>query len=137
MDSGRNILNILSSAVYEYLSQRTDDLRKNIVSRLSVGFSRVLAILVIMMLLLIVLGVFAYAFVVLIGEAIGSVGGAALIVGGVYLVVVAVLFLLRKRLFLNMFTSLFSGIIGDGTPSDSLRSLLLVIVQNLRSSMTE
>lgn len=135
MDSGRNIMNILSSAVNEYLSQRTDDLRKNIVTGLSVGFSRALAILVITMMLLIVLGVFAYAFIVLIGEAIGSLSGAAFIVGGVYLVAVTVLFLLRKRLFLNMFTNLFSGIIGDETSSGSLRSLLLVIVQNLRSSM--
>lgn len=135
MDSGRNIMNILSSAVNEYLSQRTDDLRKNIVTGLSVGFSRALAILVITMMLLIVLGVFAYAFIVLIGEAIGSLSGAAFIVGGVYLVAVTVLFLLRKRLFLNMFTNLFSGIIGDETPSGNLRSLLLVIVQNLRSSM--
>lgn len=135
MDSGRNIMNILSSAVNEYLSQRTDDLRKSIVTGLSVGFSRALAILVITMMLLIVLGVFAYAFIVLIGEAIGSLSGAAFIVGGVYLVAVTVLFLLRKRLFLNMFTNLFSGIIGDETPSGNLRSLLLVIVQNLRSSM--
>ena len=64
MDDGRNILNVLSSAVNEYLSQRIDDLRKNIVTGLSVGFSRALAILVITMLMLIVLGVFAYAFVV-------------------------------------------------------------------------
>ena len=137
MDSGRNIMNILSSAVNEYLSQRTDDLRKNIVTGLSVGFSRALAILVITMMLLIVLGVFAYAFIVLIGEAIGSLSGAAFIVGGVYLVAVTVLFLLRKRLFLNMFTNIFSGIIGDETPSGNLRALLLLIVRNLRNSMEE
>ena len=137
MDSGRNIMNILSSAVNEYLSRRTDDLRKNIVTGLSVGFSRALAILVITMMLLIVLGVFAYAFIVLIGEAIGSLSGAAFIVGGVYLVAVTVLFLLRKRLFLNMFTNIFSGIIGDETPSGNLRALLLLIVRNLRNSMEE
>lgn len=135
MDGGRNILNILSSAVNEYLSRRTDDLKKNIVTGLSVGFSRALAVLVITMLLLIVLGVFAYAFIMLIGEAIGSLSGAAFIVGGVYLVAAAVLFLLRKRLFLNMFTSLFSGIICDDTSSGSLRSLLLVLVRNLRDEM--
>ena len=60
MDENRTILGILSSAVGEYLSMRTDDFKKNIVTSLSVGFSRVLAVLVIILLLLIVLGVFAF-----------------------------------------------------------------------------
>ena len=133
MDDGRNILNVLSSAVNEYLSQRTDDLRKNIVTGLSVGFSRALAILVITMLMLIVLGVFAYAFIVLIEEAIGSLSGAAFIVGGIYLIAVAVLFLLRKRLFLNMFTNLFTGIIGGEDSADNWKKLLLMVVKNIRA----
>ena len=135
MDDGRNILNVLSSAVNEYLSRRTDDLRKNIVTGLSVGFSRALAILVITMLMLIVLGVFAYAFIVLIEEAIGSLSGAAFIVGGIYLIAVAVLFLLRKRLFLNMFTNLFTGIIGGEDSADNWKKLLLMVVKNIRASL--
>lgn len=135
MDDGRNILNVLSSAVNEYLSQRTDDLRKNIVTGLSVGFSRALAILVVTMLMLIVLGVFAYAFIVLIEEAIGSLSGAAFIVGGIYLIAVAVLFLLRKRLFLNMFTNLFTGIIGGEDSADNWKKLLLMVVKNIRASL--
>ena len=116
MDENRTILGILSSAVGEYLSMRTDDFKKNIVTSLSVGFSRVLAVLVIILLLLIVLGVFAFAFTVLISEAIGSMSGAAFIVGGVYLIALVILILLRKRLFLNMFTNLFSGIIEEESP---------------------
>ena len=107
MDDNRTILGILSSAVGEYLSMRTDDFKKNIVAGLSMGFSRVLAILGITLLLLIVLGVFAFAFIVLLGEEIGSMSGAAFIVGGVYLIAVLVLVLLRKRLFVNMFSNLF------------------------------
>lgn len=52
MDENRTILGILSSAVGEYLSVRTDDFKKNIVTSLSVGFSRVLAVLVIILILL-------------------------------------------------------------------------------------
>ena len=52
MDETRTILGILSSAVREYLSMRADDFRKNIVTSLSVGFSRVLAVLVIILILL-------------------------------------------------------------------------------------
>ena len=135
MDENRTILGILSSAVREYLSVRTDDFKKNIVAGLSMGFSRVLAILVITLLLLIVLGVFAFAFIVLLGEEIGSMSGAAFIVGGVYLIAVLVLVLLRKRLFVNMFSNLFSGIIEEESPSDSWKTLLLIIVRNLRSNL--
>ena len=135
MEENRTILGILSSAVGEYLSMRTDDFKTNIVAGLSVGFSRVLAVLVITLLLLIVLGVFAFAFVVLLGEEIGSMSVAAFIVGGVYLIAVLILILLRKRLFVNMFTNLFSGIIDDGTPTDDWKPLLLKIVRNMRSSL--
>lgn len=135
MEENRTILGILSSAVGEYLSMRADDFKKNIVTSLSVGFSRVLAVLVITLLLLIVLGVLAFAFIVLLGETIGSMSGAAFIVGGVYLIALVVLIFLRKRLFLNMFTNLFTGIIEDESPADNWKPLVLMIVRNLRKSL--
>lgn len=135
MKENGTILGILSSAVGEYLSVRTDDFKKNIVTGLSVGFSRMLAVLVISFLLLIVLGIFAYAFILLLGEAVGSMTGAAFIVGGVYLMAVVILFLLRKKLFRRMFTNLFSGIIKEESPADSWKTLLLMIVRNLRESL--
>lgn len=135
MKENETILGILSSAVGEYLSVRTDDFKKNIVTGLSVGFSRMLAVLVISFLLLIVLGIFACAFILLLGEAVGSMTGAAFIVGGVYLMAVVILFLLRKKLFRRMFTNLFSGIIKEESPADSWKTLLLMIVRNLRESL--
>ena len=132
MEGTRSPLNSLSSAIGEYLSLRTDDFKKNVVTGLSIGFSRVLSILVMVMLLIVVLAVFALAFIILLGEAIGSLSGAAFIVGGVYLIALAVLFLLRKRLFLNMFTNLFTGIIGSGTSSDKWKTMALVAVRYLR-----
>ena len=135
MEENKTILGILSSTIGEYLSMRTDDFKKNIVAGLSVGFSRVLAVLLITLVLLVVLGIFAFAFIVLIGEAIGSMSGAAFIVGGVYLIALVILILLRKRLFLNMFTNLFSGIIEEESPSDNWKTLLLMIVKNLRGNL--
>lgn len=137
MNDNRNPLNGLSSAIGEYLSLKTDDFKKNIVEGLSIGFSRVLSILVLMMLLLLVLGIFAFAFVVLIGEAIGSLSGAAFIVGGIYLIVFAVLFFLRKRLFLKMFTGLFTGILDSRTSSDKWKTLALVAVRYLRGLIVD
>ena len=132
MNENRNPLDSLSSAIGEYLSLRTDDFKKSVVEGLSIGFSRVLSILVLMMLLLVVLGVFAFAFVVLLGETMGTMSAAAFIVGGVYLIAFAVLFFLRKRLFLKMFTGLFTGILDSGTSSDKWKTLALVAVRYLR-----
>ena len=135
MNAKGNPLSGLSSILGEYLSMRRDDLRKSIIMGMSVGFSRVLAILIISLLMVIVLAVLAFAFIILIGDAIGSLSGAAFIVGGVYLAVAAVLFFLRKRLFVNMFTRLFSGIIQTNTPDDGWKSFLLIVVQNLRKNL--
>ena len=135
MEGKVNILNVLSSAIREYLSMRTDDFRRNVIAGLSAGFSRVLAILVISLLLVIVLAVFAFGFIVILGEAIGSLSGAAFIVGGVYLIVTAVLFFLRKRLFVNMFTNLFTGIMQPKPSDDNWKSVLLLIVRNLRNNL--
>lgn len=135
MNAKGNPLSGLSSILGEYLSMRRDDLRKSIIMGMSAGFSRVLAILIISLLMVIVLAVLAFAFIILIGDAIGSLSGAAFIVGGVYLAVAAVLFFLRKRLFVNMFTRLFSGIIQTNTPNDGWKSFLLILVQNLRKNL--
>ena len=114
---------------------RTDDFKTKIVTSLSVGFSRVLAVLVITLLLLIVLGVFAFAFIVLLGETIGSMSGAAFIVGGVYLIALVILVIFRKRLFLNMFANLFTGMMEQDSSADNLKPLFLMIVRNLRKSL--
>ena len=135
MNAKGNPLSGLSSILGEYLSMRRDDLRKSIIMGMSAGFSRVLAILIISLLMVMVLAVLAFAFIILIGDAIGSLSGAAFIVGGVYLAMAAVLFFLRKRLFVNMFTRLFSGIIQTNTPDDGWKSFLLIVVQNLRKNL--
>lgn len=127
-------LNNLSSAIGEYLSLRTDYFKKRIISGLSMGFSRVLSVLVMMMFLTVVLAVFAFAFTVRLSDAVGSLSGAAFIVGGAYLLIFLVLFLLRKRLFLSMFTNLFTELTEtDETPSGDWKSLALIIIRSLRN----
>ena len=137
MEDKIKLLNSLSSAIGEYLSMRRDDLRKSIISSLSAGFSRVASILVISMLIVVILTVLALAFIRLIGEALGSLSGAAFIVAGIYLAGASVLFFLRKHLFVNMFTNLFTGMILPETPSDGWKSLLLILVRNLRQNLDD
>ena len=135
MEDKVNPLGSLSSIIGDYLRLRRDDLRKNIITGLAAGFSRVLAILIISLLMVIVLAVFAFAFIILLEKPVGSMSGAAFIVGGVYLSGAMVLFFLRKLLFVNMFTKLFTGIMQTNTPDDSWKSLLLIVVQNLRKNL--
>ena len=135
MEAGSSLLNVLSSAIGGFLSLRTDGLKNKVIESLSVGFSRVLSMLVILMLLLIVLAVFAFAFVLLIGEAIGSLWGAAFIVGGVYLIALLIVFFLRKQLFLSVFMGLFEGIVEDGTDGSDFKSASLMLVRYLRESL--
>lgn len=135
MEDKVNPLSSLSSIIGDYLRMRRDDLRKNIITGLAAGFSRVLAILIISLLMVIVLAVFAFAFIILLEKPVGSMSGAAFIVGGVYLSGAIVLFFLRKFLFVNMFTKLFMGIMQTNTPDDSWKSLLLILLQNLRKNL--
>lgn len=53
--------------------------------------------ILIVILTLIVLAVFAVAFILLLAEAIGSWSGAAFIVGGVYLIALIILWLIRRK----------------------------------------
>ena len=103
MEGKNNPFRGLSSAIGEYLSMRTDELRQGVITGLSAGFSRVLAVLIITLLLVVVLIVFAFAFIIMLGDCIDSYSSAAFIVAGVYLVGVLILFFLRvnaqKRVF--------------------------------------
>lgn len=135
MGENVNLLSSLVSIIGEYLSMRRDDFRNSVITGLATGFSRVLSILIIALLMVVVLAVFAFAFIILLGEAIGSLSGAAFIIGGVYLIGAAVLFFLRKRLFLNMFTRLFTEIMQAYADDVGWKPLLLLIVQNLRKNI--
>jgi hypothetical protein len=135
IDSGHNLLNLLSSVIGDYLSLKTDDFRKRIVAGLSLGFSRVLSVLVIVMLLMIVLAVLAFGLIVLIGDAIGSWSAAAFIVGGVCMTALIILIIFRKKLFLKMFTNIFNEVAETESSPDEWKSLPLAIVRYLRSRL--
>ena len=131
------LLNILSSILREFLGARTDDFKKRIVIGLSLGFSRALAILLIGLLAVVLLSVLAFAFTLLVGEALGTFGGAAFIVAGIYLVALLVLIILRKRLFLKMFSRLFAGMAEDISPADDFKALALIMVRQLQEHLSD
>lgn len=114
---------------------RTDNIKKKVIVSMSIGFSRLLSIIIITLILLLVIAIFSFAFITMLADATGSISIAALIAGSVYLVAVVVLIILRKRLFLKFFTSLFSGIIEQDESEERLKPLLLKIVKNLRDNL--
>ena len=107
MDSRKGIS---ESDVRKYLDLRLEDLKLRTVDGLSVGVSRVLAVMVILMLGAIVLAAFAFGTVLLLGDVIGSQAGAAFIIGGVFLIVLVVILLVWRKLFVNIFVKLFIDI---------------------------
>ena len=96
--------------VRKYLDLRVDDLKLKMVDGLAVGVSRMLALMLLMLLCAIVLAVFAFGAVILLGELIGSWAAAAFIVGVLLLLLLVVLVIVRRKLFVDIFVKLFIGI---------------------------
>ncbi|MBR5862402.1 MAG: hypothetical protein IKZ08_03640 [Bacteroidales bacterium] len=131
------LIKILSSVLEEYLGTRTDNLKKRVVAGLSFGFSRTLAVLIMALLAVVVLSVLAFAFIMLIGEAMDSFAAAAFIVAGVYFLAFIVLFIFRKKLFLKMFAKMFSELSDSLSPSDDFRSLALTLIHQFRNQLID
>ena len=89
---------------------RLDDLKLKAVDGLSVGVSRLLSLMVVLMLGAIVLAAFAFGTVLLLGDLIGSWAAAAFIIGGVFLIALVAVLLVWKRLFVDIFVKLFIDI---------------------------
>ncbi len=96
--------------VRNYLDLRLNELKLKTIDGLSIGVSRVLSMMLVIMLGAIVLAAFAFGTVLLLGDLIGSWAGAAFIIGGVFLIILALLLIFWKRLFVNIFVKLFIGI---------------------------
>lgn len=98
------------SDIRNYLDLKLNDLKLKTIDGLSIGVSRVLSMMLVVMLGAIALAAFAFGAVLLLGDLIGSWAGAAFIVGGIFLIVLSLLLIYWKRLFVNIFVKLFIGI---------------------------
>ena len=103
----------LENDVRTYMDMRLNDLKLKAVDGLSVGVSRVLSLMVIVMLVAIVLASFAFGSVLLLGDLIGSWAAAAFIIGGVFLIALTVMLFVWKKLFTDIFVKLFIDIFYD------------------------
>jgi len=103
----------IESEIREYMDLRLDDLKLKAVDGLSVGVSRVLSLMLVLMLGAIVLASFAFGTVLLLGDLIGSWAAAAFIIGGFFLIVLVLVLLVWKKLFVDIFVKLFIDIFYD------------------------
>jgi len=100
----------LDNDIRRYVELKIDDLKLKAVDGLSVGVSRILSLMVVLMLGAIVLAAFAFGTVLLLGDFIGSWAAAAFIIGSVFLIALVVVLLIWKKLFVNIFVKLFIDI---------------------------
>jgi hypothetical protein len=98
------------SDIRNYLDLRLNELKLKTIDGLSIGVSRVLSMMLVIMLGAIVLAAFAFGTVLLLGDLIGSWAVAAFIIGGLFLIILALILIYWKRLFVNIFVKLFIGI---------------------------
>lgn len=110
MDAGQETL---ENDIRRYVELKIDDLKLKTVDGLSVGVSRVLSLMAVLMLGAIVLAAFAFGTVLLLGDLIGSWAAAAFIIGGVFLILLIVMLLVWKKLFVDIFVKLFIDIFYD------------------------
>ena len=103
----------LASDARDYVDLQIDKLKLQAVKGLSLSLGEILALLLVIFSCSIVLLGLAAGCILLLGKWIGSYAGASFIIAGVFAIVSVVLFLLRKKLFINTFVQLFADVFFD------------------------
>mgnify|MGYP007069849449 CR=1 FL=1 len=97
----------LGTNASEYIDLRIDELKLKTAKGLSLTFSKLLYMLLVLFVVSIIMISIAIGGVMWIGELVGSYAGGAAIVAGFFLLVLGVLILLRKKMFRDTFVPLF------------------------------
>ena len=110
--AGRSYFEDLASEAKSYADLRVNELKLKATNGLSLALGQVLSMLLIIAVLVIVLGLLAFALLQWLNAAIGAPWGT-LIICGVFVIVLAVLILFRKKMFRGMFVKLFIDVFYD------------------------
>ncbi|HPW37639.1 MAG TPA: hypothetical protein PK922_14350 [Syntrophorhabdus sp.] len=100
----------IGNSVKDYAGNRLDQLKLKTTKRLSASLAVLFAWVVIVMVILVAFSFLALALGAWLGEILGSQAYGMLIISGIFLVVALVLFLLRKRIFVNGLVRAFISI---------------------------
>ena len=104
----------LVSGTVDYVNLKIDELKLRTVKGLSVALNKLLLSIMFLTLGGIVLMALAFGGVLLIGKLIGDYAAGAFIVAAFFLLVMLILFLLRKKLFMNGLVKMFVGLFFEG-----------------------
>lgn len=104
----------LVSGTADYVNLKIDELKLRAVKGLSVALNKLLLSIMFLTLGGIVLMALAFGGVLLIGKLIGDYAAGAFIVAAFFLLVMFILFLLRKKLFMNGLVKMFVGLFFEG-----------------------
>jgi len=97
----------LAGDAQEYVDMKVEDVKLRTAKGMSVAMNELVAIVLILAVATIVLITLAFAFVLLLGDLVGSYALGAFIVAAFFLVILVVLFTRRKKLFINSFLKTF------------------------------
>lgn len=97
----------LGRSTAEYIDLKIDEIKLRTAKGLSITLNRIFLAILFISLGSIVMTATAFGCVLLIGDIIGSYSAGAFIVAGFFLMVMAVLWALRKKLFLGSLVQLF------------------------------
>ena len=103
-------LDNITTQAEKYLGLKKEALKLKTVEGLSVGVSRFFTLMVMLLIAAISLAAIAFGLLILLGDLIGSWAASAFIIGGVFLIILVLLYVYRKKLFVDMFVQLFIGI---------------------------
>lgn len=118
-----------------YLDRQLEGFKLRIVKGLSEATRDLGVLLVVLTVAGIFLLTLSFAFVMWIGEMLGSYAAGAFIVAGVLFLLTVILILLRGRLFKNTFVSLYTGIITPErkeTDAESLDKAIGQVEEDIR-----
>ncbi|MBR1574370.1 MAG: hypothetical protein IJ652_05935 [Bacteroidales bacterium] len=93
-----------------YADLKVDELKLTATKGLSVALNHLLSMILILFTFSVVLLALAFGCILLLGQWLDSYAAGAFIIAGVFLVVTGILYLLRKKLFINGFVQMFTGI---------------------------
>ncbi|HQB23310.1 MAG: hypothetical protein GX281_04905 [Bacteroidales bacterium] len=100
----------IKDSAKEYLGLKSDALKLGLVENASRVINRLLSIFLLILVLITALVFLASGATQWLGQVLESTIAASLITGGFFLLLFLVLFLFRKRLFMNTFVRLFINI---------------------------
>ncbi len=109
-----------SDQVGKYVDLKLDEIKLKTAKGLSITLQKVLVAILLLSLVNIVLIAAAIGGVLILGHIIDNYAAGAFIIAGVFAIITLVLYMLRKKLFINSFVKTFINIFFEDKAEDEI-----------------